>query len=44
MLDQNDIEFDFSISHALAIFLFFMNNKQRNVRKTMYPPPINPRI
>ena len=26
--NQNDVEFDFSIGHALVLFLFFMNNKQ----------------
>ena len=40
--DQNDVEFDFSISHALASFRFFMNNKQNNLRWTMYPFPTHP--
>ena len=28
-LYKNDIEFDFSIGHALVFFSIFMNNKQK---------------
>ena len=37
-LNQNDVEFDLSIGHALVLFLFFFNNK-KNVQWTMYVPP-----
>ena len=28
-VNQNDVEFDFSICHALALFPFFLYNKQK---------------
>ena len=28
-LKQNDVEFDFSIGHALVLFPFFFNNKEK---------------
>ena len=28
-VNQNDVELDFSIGHALVLFQFFLNNKQK---------------
>ena len=36
LLDQNVVEFDFSIGHALVIFSIFINNKQKNIMRTRY--------
>ena len=44
-LNQNDVEFDLSIGYALALFLFFFNNKQimhsGPCKSLSYPPKIH---
>ena len=38
-VNQNDVEFDFSIGHAL-VFFCFLNNKQKKGQWNMYIPPV----
>ena len=42
-LNQNDIEFDFSLGHALVLSPFFFNNKQKCTGDHVCPsrPPQN---